>query len=47
MFNIVLQWNGLGELVLMMEQNPCCLIDNLYVECESLFLEMIGIVVSR
>ncbi len=47
MFNIVLQWGGLGELVSMMERNPCCSINDLYVECESRFLEMIGIVVSR
>jgi hypothetical protein len=31
----------------MMEQNPCCSIDNLYDECESQFLEMIGTVLSR
>jgi len=47
MFNIVLQWSGLGELVSMMEWNPCCLINDLYGEYESRFLEMIGIVVSR
>jgi hypothetical protein len=35
MFNVVLQWSGFGELVSVMEQNPCCLIDNLYGECES------------
>ncbi len=46
-FNIVLQLSGLGELVSMMEWNPCCLVDNLYGECESRFLEMIGTVVSR
>jgi hypothetical protein len=47
MFNIVFQWSGLGELVSMMEQKPCCLINNLYGECESWFLEIINIVVSR
>jgi len=47
MFNIVFQWSGLGELVSMMEQKPCCSIDNLYGECESWFLEIIDIVVSR
>jgi hypothetical protein len=47
MFNVVLQWSGFGELVLVMEQNPCCLIDNFYGECESQFLEMIGMVVSK
>jgi hypothetical protein len=30
-----------------MERNPCYLIDNLYNECESWFLEMIGIMLSR
>jgi hypothetical protein len=34
-FNVVLQWSGFGELVSVMEQNPCYLIDNLYGECES------------
>jgi hypothetical protein len=46
-FNIILQWSGLGDLVLMMEWNPCCLIDNLYGEWESWFFEIINIVVSR
>jgi len=45
MFNVVFQWNGFGELVSVMERNPCCLIDNLYGECELRFLEMIGMVV--
>jgi hypothetical protein len=35
MLTVVLQWSGFGELVLVMERNPCCLIDNLYGECES------------
>jgi hypothetical protein len=47
MFNVVLQWNGFGELVLVMERNPCCLIDNLYGDYESRFLELIGMVVSK
>jgi hypothetical protein len=47
MFNVVVQWNSYGELVSVVEQNPCCLIDNLYGECESRFLEMISTVVSR
>jgi len=47
MFNVVLQWSGFGELVLGMERNPCCSIDNLYGECESRFLEMIGVKLSR
>jgi hypothetical protein len=47
MFNVVIQWNNYGELVSVVEQNPCCSIDNLYGECESRFLEMISIVVSR
>jgi hypothetical protein len=46
-FNIVFQWNGLGELVLVMERNLCCSIDGFYGECESWFLEMIGTIVSR
>ncbi len=47
MFNVVFQWSGFGELVSVMEQNPCCSIDNLYGECESRFLEMIGVKLSR
>ncbi len=47
MFNIVFQWSGLGELVSMMKRNFCYSIDGLYGECQSHFLEMIGIVVSR
>ncbi len=47
MFNVVIQWSSYGELVSVVEQNPCCLIDNLYGECESRFLEMISIAVSR
>ncbi len=43
MFNVVFQWSGFGELVSVMEQNPCCSIDNLYEKCESSFLEMIGV----
>jgi hypothetical protein len=35
MFNVVFQWSGFGELVLVMERNPCCLIDIFYGECES------------
>ncbi len=46
-FNIVFQWNGLGELVSMMKQNLCCSIDDFYGECESRFLEMMGTIVSR
>ncbi len=46
-FNVVLQWSSFGELVSMMERNPCCSIDNLYDECESRFLEMIFTVLSR
>ncbi len=47
MFNVVIQWSSYGELVSVVEQNPCCSIDNLYGECESRFLEMISIMVSR
>ncbi len=38
-----LLWNGLSELVLVMERDPCCSIDKLYGECESWFLETIGV----
>jgi hypothetical protein len=37
-----LLWNGFNELVPMMERDLGCLIDNLYEECESQFLETIG-----
>ncbi len=47
MFNVVFQWSGFGELVLVMERNPCYSIDNLYGECESQFLEMISIELSK
>ncbi len=47
MFNIFFQWNDLGELVLVMEWNPCYSVDDLYGECESWFLEMIDTVVSK
>ncbi len=47
MFNVVFQWSGFGEFVLMMERNPCYSIDNLYGECESQFLEMIGAELSK
>jgi hypothetical protein len=47
MFNVVIQWSSYGELVSVVEQNPCCSIDNLHGECESGFLEMISTVVSR
>jgi hypothetical protein len=47
LFNVVFQWSGFGELVLVMERNPCCSIDNLYGECDSRFLEMIGAKLSK
>jgi hypothetical protein len=31
----------------MMERDPCCSIDNLYGECESRFLETIGVKLSK
>jgi hypothetical protein len=34
-FNVVFQWSSFGELVSVMEQNPCYSIVNLYGECES------------
>jgi hypothetical protein len=46
-FNVVFQWSGFGELVSVMERNPCCSIDNLYGECESRVLEMIGAKLSK
>jgi hypothetical protein len=46
-FNVVIQWSSYDELVSVVEQNPCCLIDNLYGECESRILKMISTVVSR
>jgi hypothetical protein len=42
-----LLWSGLGELVSVMERDPYCSIDNLYGECESRFLEMIGAKLSK
>jgi hypothetical protein len=47
MFNVVIQWSSYGKLVSVVEQNPCCSIDNLYGECESQFLEMISVMVSN
>ncbi len=35
----VLQWSGLGELILVMEQIPCYCV---YEECESRLLVMVG-----
>jgi hypothetical protein len=46
-FTVVFQWSGFGELVPVMEQNPCCLIENIYKECKSRFLEMIGVELSK
>jgi hypothetical protein len=43
----MLLWSDLGELVLMMERDPCCSIDNLDGECESRFLELIAVKVSK
>jgi hypothetical protein len=42
-----LLWSGFGELVSMMEWDVGCLIDNLYEECESRFLETIGAELSK
>jgi len=39
--------SGFGELVLVMECNPSCSMDNLYDQCESWFLGMIGAELSR
>jgi hypothetical protein len=46
-FNVVFQWSSFGELVSVMERNPCYSIDNLYGECESRFLKMIGVELSK
>jgi hypothetical protein len=40
-------WSGFGELVSVMEQDLGYLIDNLYEECESRFLETIGVELSK
>ncbi len=42
-----LLWSGLGEVVSMMEWDLGCSMDNLYGECESRFLEMIGAKLSK
>lgn len=42
----VLQWNSLGEFVLVMEWIPSYFVHNLYSECESQFLVMIGVAAS-
>jgi hypothetical protein len=42
-----LSWSGLGELVLVMEQNPCYSIGKLYGECKSRFLETSGAELSK
>jgi hypothetical protein len=42
-----LLWNGFGELVPVMDWDPCCSIDNLYGECELRFLETIGAKLSK
>ncbi len=42
-----LSWSGLGELVLVMEQNPCYSIGKLYEECKSQFLETSGAELSK
>jgi hypothetical protein len=46
---VVLQVNlsGFGELVLVMEWDLSYSIDNIYGECESWFLEMIGVKLSK
>ncbi len=42
-----LLWSGLGELVSVMEQDPCCSIEKLYGECESWFWITIGAELSK
>jgi hypothetical protein len=39
--------SGFGELVLVVERNSYYLVDNLYGECESWFLETIGVELSK
>ncbi|CAK9235014.1 unnamed protein product [Sphagnum troendelagicum] len=46
-FSCRLLWSALGELILVMEQDPWCLIDNLYGECELRFLETIDVELSK
>jgi hypothetical protein len=41
-------WSGFGELVLMMERDHGCPINNIYgEECESQFLETINVELSK
>ncbi len=44
---IIERLSALGELVSMMEQDPCYSIEKLYVECESRFLKTIGTKLSK
>jgi hypothetical protein len=38
----VIRWNGMDELVSMMEWVPSCIVDGLYGECKSQHSMMIG-----
>jgi hypothetical protein len=42
-----LLWSGFGELVSMIEHDLSCSMDNIYEQCESQFLGMIGAKFSR
>jgi hypothetical protein len=42
-----LLWSDLGELVLVMECDPCCSIDHFDGGCESRFLETISTKLSK
>ncbi len=42
-----LLWSGLGELVSVMERDPCYSIEKNYGKCESRFLEMISAEFSK
>ncbi len=42
-----LLWRCLGELVSVMERDSCCSIEKLYGQCESQFLETIGVELSK
>ncbi len=46
-FGFVCYFAGYCGVVLVMEWNPCCSIENLYGECESRFLETIGAKLSK
>jgi hypothetical protein len=42
-----LLWSGFGELISVMERDLGCSMDNLYEQCESRFLGMMGVELSK